>query len=1158
MRRRLFAGGIGILLAVVGLVPSGSSSAFASYALREIQMGQRKGVGLEELERELRGKPERKLLETAAGLEEKILPEDAKKILEEDYPGWVTLPAERQTDLIDQYVREFSVSYKEWKQMKTLLSKSDSQTHQYPLAEIPFPTMRDRTAEEIRRGKIILPQTVFLLGAGGAGGRLFREFDLLADLEWWDNLDSPRREQLLKDLGRLAANSVPKGPPLPTDPSQVTEGLRMEFHRWFTSRLISLFGLTEGERSLTELRARVERGELTKPTFPLSERDPSPLATWLTTIAKMDSGTVVIIGVAPSTERQIIRFLQDALGGAHGSSSGTFFGLKGPIGLLRDPVVPVIDARTNKLALDSSGFLYKGGSGGAGSLVALAQPIHLLKTDGQVETFSIVGFDWLEQNGKENLFIGDADTIGTTPRLIYDALGLIERHKSPTVAFAYPDPGEPRGILVNVVMDQGTSDERMVLINREPFERGTVQGMDEAIRTSQKEVPANSGIYLVKLETLKLLVNQGFPWHVSPARPAHEVGYDVRRFEGFKPDIYELIARYSVDSRGRKTPIYTPVVKIADGEVIPIKDPAAVEQARALYHRIKAGLEEKVVSDKDLARELEALVTGEVEKGIFPMLPASVNRLVLPQLGVWVEYLASRATTFQLPSDPPDASYCCRLDEQRLRHRGEDSFRWREWYVHGAFPIANGQASFVAVRHGIRPMDEAKLRDMVDLARLLPGYRMVENYSRQTPEGRIIHMGRSVPTHDHLNAFPLAFPVEELPPARWETRVMANGVSFKKSIGLPNRIRLFEGEQPGQVVEAAHRFVKLLDEAIQREPDRFQGYNTHVVFLNGRLQVYLIPRRAFSDPEWQPLDSRGDWMALNQFRALAPLIRRRLYYLPISTTAMMGGLHTPDLGTYLRLKKNPGRTAAVLPQLLDRLSTPEEALRPLDALWASGLEETADDVAVLSHVEEVDWLGLFARITGRIGEMDTDEVTAVVRQLNGMAVATSQVGVEIAMNAKLTSLEITDKAKREALAAAIQASRSNLPPATVQKEVTDFFLFDHPKTIPLAASAAQTGKAYVAILAETITQADGLRVLFQEAKIPADLYAIRSLEEFGGSREKGVEALRRRFDGAAEQRVPSTSLEEILVFLSRYGILIDTETAVGLEEKVGSYLGSLA
>lgn len=384
-----------------------------------------------------------------------------------------------------------------------------------------------------------------------------------------------------------------------------------------------------------------------------------------------------------------------------------------------------------------------------------------------------------------------------------------------------------------------------------------------------------------------------------------------------------------------------------------------------------AGLEEVSVADENLASELKDLLARETAKGIFPKPPLPSDRFDLPQIGAQVLYYAGRGVTHQPPEIPADlqVGICCVLDEKRLRYRGEEGFRWRDWNVHGGMPIVEGQATFVAVKHEVRPMDEAKLRDMVDLARLLPGYRIQDNYSRQTEDGRIIHMGRSVPVHDHLNAVPMTFPAEELSLSLWKIAAEVEGAVMKRSVGYFSRIRLIEGTDPEKVIAACLREVQLLDEAIRRIPNQVQGYNTSVVFKDGKVQVYLIPRRVFVNPQLQPVNAKGDLMNLTEYLEQPESKRVEQIYIGLSTPDMLGDLLTRSEEEYLRLKQYPDETARRIAALADSVSTPEETLRSLDAIFQAGLEERQPSNSEAEFGVGIPWAPSLAAATPTVEQL---------------------------------------------------------------------------------------------------------------------------------------------------------------------------------------------
>jgi hypothetical protein len=109
----------------------------------------------------------------------------------------------------------------------------------------------------------------------------------------------------------------------------------------------------------------------------------------------------------------------------------------------------------------------------------------------------------------------------------------------------------------------------------------------------------------------------------------------------------------------------------------------------------------------------------------------------------------------------------------------------------------------------------------------------------------------------------------------------------------------------------------------------------------------------------------------------------------------------------------------------------------------------------------------------------------------------------------------------------------------------------------LAVSVALTNTAFVGVLPDSIAEASGLEELFEKAGVSKKRYGIESVEAYGGLEEAALAALQNRFPGVVFHRVPSTGLEETLSFLSRFGIFIDREAAVGLEGAVGNYLDSL-
>ncbi len=966
----------------------------------------------------------------AAGAEEKLTEAEAQALLERFYKGWEGVPGARQEE-IRQVAMDFDIPADRLEVMRQLLDRPEKSELKLEIADPPFPRVSPRRAEDIELGRTLMDKTAVLLGAGGAGGRLFEGMVQISFMEeyrakleedetylarlnekGWSRLSVREKLDLVDNVNKVLREERRPLLPRRLDGAGANAFKLQRAADWLRSsiqdrkaRLVHLFGLdhwayrillgrttAQGIARLGELIDQMRRGTLTKLTFPLGfdrgKRLPSPLEVSLRMLAKMDpeGKTTVILGVSAITKKQILDFMVKAYQGelesaAGRSPEGTYFGFRGTVAVVEDPVVPVINASSKKLAVYrrdnrelevKAGDPMKGGAGGAGSLVALGNRIKILdgkkilglKPDSPAEealvTLSQTGFEWLRTQKKENLYVGDADAVGTTPDLIYNGLGLMQRRFNevgaypPAVAFAYPYPamraGEwpPRGRLVRVKASLPGQPTREMLINREAkrAELATVKGLWELVYErsaqlrSRKEVPANSGLYLFRLEALEPLVeatlhpteenkDRAFRWHIA-RRPADVEGGAVNRFELQKPDVYELLGLSSDPGR----PVEIPIAPIRDNYVIPIKDPTEFLKARKRYYEVAREMgfaagaeEERPVPDDELAVKLRDLLAGERSKGIFPIPPPLEDRLGLPGLSAWVLYNAGRGATYNPPPDPPGASYCCRLDEARLRHRGEGSFRWRDWHVHGAFPVVEGQATFIALGHGIRPMDRAKLKEMADLARLLPGYRVVDNYSRAEPDGRIVHMGRSVPGHDHLNAIPLSTPAEELP------------------AGFPARIRLFEGSDPEKVVDEAIRYVELLDGAIQRDPGRFQGYNTAAVFTQeGNLRIYLLPRRAYSDPAVQPTQPDGSVVPLKQFQGLPEADRQGKYYLGVSTLEIMGGLITPDEWTFQQLQKDPAQAARVVAALLDSLSTSEEALGPLDAAFhskAAGVEEEA-------------------------------------------------------------------------------------------------------------------------------------------------------------------------------------------------------------------------
>jgi len=1437
---------IGLLTLVFTLTnfhPWGVHSSFADDALRPTEVSE-----------------SHVLKKLVAGLEEtQISRGQARTVLQPYYPDWDALSRAQRTTLIDQYAGAFAIGIKQFRGMMDLVARGDALDERYPLSDIPFPQMRPPTLEEIERGKLIRGRAAFLLGAGGAGGRLFQEFKSLHELEHWDQIPNQDRAALVKEFKDLVIASKQDGPQIPADPAAITEAHVLQMHAWFSERLIITLGLT-GTEELARLRTQIDQGEVSKLTFPLGKGFPPPLTIWLKTLGKMNPDAPIVAGISDATETQILRYLRQALRGQHGSPKGTFFGLNGPIALVSDAAVPVVNASTGMLAAYyEDGRLYQGGAGGAGSIEALAQPIRVLYRNGHVRTLAANGFEWIRERGGEYVFIIDADTVGTTEELVFDALGLMERHNAQGVAFAYPHPEpvggkpQPRGRLVNVIMDPGLENERRVMINREAFEVQTVNGLPGVLKaTPNREVPANAGLYVVAIDPLEQMVQNQFPWHVSPPRFAPALGYAVRRFEKFKPDIYELLAQQS------DSPLYIPVVQVGAGEIIPIKNAVAVEQARARYRQM-AGLEElwpktdalqlaqteviiphsafagrgdaahlvkmvdalnargvtptvllldegegaeaarqklsvvasdypnlqvrlipegelepfakrpiilevftvvavglrdrahqhvskiagqnrsgekpvvlaihappsrepwransdaadtlnlfmelpetpgafeadalysgylydrllqqvasqqesvsraqlrdrligdietqaplaqvyaagrlnrqslldsfwifrytsvlgntaelevlqesskrlaqqqdqsvvvftfyspvnddrsdyaqkygaryvghtplvdqiradeemsfvdlsgsyddayrpearvtvvnlpalegagtftrlmgasdladvtgmftllealglvvsgvgpvpiyfptldsyetfltrplaqmgnqeealgqlevlnrpmrgdsdgvdaaiqarmqlvtdsaaqdryrhaltavatlaadqlrnpalvnhfnllgdtlgaidrgealetivqqnvasvgleskqdlEVVADAQLADRLKALVAHDTVEGLFLSPPSPTAGFLLPKLHTWVQFIADQQPSKQAPPFPEGAQYCCFLDEARLQHRGENSFRWRSWYVHGGFTAeAEGHAVLIADRHEIRPLDSAKMADMVDLALLLPGYRVIDNSSRMTPEGRIVHMGRSTPGHDHIHAVPKTLRVEaEQIPDAWENVGEADGILLRRARNLSRRLRLIEGSDRDAVVAAAAQYVSLLDQAIQEQPEQFQGYNTSVVSLDGsRIQVYLVPRTRLFNPEIVPTDENGNRLPRDQYRALPDQQRKKLYFMGASTPELMGIEYVPDWGSYLRLKQDPERAAQVISKLYDTVTTPESALRGVDAafLGGAGLEELVVGQAAAWRSPEGALLGQVVPILGEAGEV---------------------------------------------------------------------------------------------------------------------------------------------------------------------------------------------
>ena len=614
---RWVAGWAVLAFSLTGLVPP-QAAAVPSVLRQEPVL---EASGLEELQARLQERraslsPFRPLLEevavppvlAAAGMEERVSKADARNILKESYPGWADLRLEQQKPLIDYYVGRFDVDYAEFKRMMAEFRGETAGQRTYDLAEPPFPSIKRKSGDEVARGKRLVSEIAFLLGAGGAGGRLFESLGKLArtqnvqeHLGRWGSLVEQERLGTLRSLNQL----------LDEENLLLVERLNadiiLEKIQWLDqaipvlkTSLIEDLGLGDdglGPQRLQELLARMGRGELTKPTLSLGFSEgqelPSPMEIWLRTIAKVNPNAVVVVGISFITEPQIVRYLNEAYQGLHGSPAGTYFGLTGSIALVSDDVVPVMDASTKKLAVDAEGWPLAGGAGGAGSLVSLTRPIRILQPDGTIQRTTQTGFQWLRGQGKKSLYIGDADTVGTTPELINNALGLMERHslqgvRPPAVAFAYPYPApdaktgkkQARGRLVNVILDKGTKNERRVLINREANDKelSQVRGLKEAIdRTPNSEVATNAGVYLNTLDALEPLVVGGFPWHVTAPRPEPALGIHVQRFELYKPDVYELLARSTND------PIFIPIVHVEDGHIIPTKDTRSVAVARERY-----------------------------------------------------------------------------------------------------------------------------------------------------------------------------------------------------------------------------------------------------------------------------------------------------------------------------------------------------------------------------------------------------------------------------------------------------------------------------------------------------------------------------------------------------------------------------------------------
>jgi len=618
-------------------------------------------------------------------------------------------------------------------------------------------------------------------------------------------------------------------------------------------------------------------------------------------------------------------------------------------------VVPVVDVETEKLALDLDGKPLAGAAGGAGSFIALSQPIRILRPSGRVTPIRQTGFEWLHRQGKKYLYIGDADTVGTTPDLVCDALVLMERHRQPAVAVAYPSPGPnekgefpPRGSLVNVTKDKGTPDERRVMINVEAKaeEIARVRGLKEAIAEMRAqgrhaEIPANSGSYLITLEALEPMVQEGFPWRFA-TRTDPVSGRMVYRFELQKPDLYELLAKST------KQPLYIPIAPVEDGQIIPIKDPPAVAKAAQRYQAIakelRTGLEEEV-ADANLARELAALIARETQKGVIPEITSVPPRTILPGIPAWVQYDAVRQRTEKPRVLAPGE--CCVLDEDRLRAQGEEGFVWQGWNMHAGIPMVYGQAIAVAPEHGIRPMDEIKMRQMARLAGALPGYLVIENYSRRIPEtGEVLHMGRSVPQHDHLNLIPLRYPLQDLPENGWQTIGEGGGVTVRRAVGYLARVRLVEGTDLAAVARTAMNGIRAWDlaikqqsgPAIDRQPGPLVGYDTAVVAEEGRIRAYIFPRSSLthSHEAVHALNRPFSW---GEYLNLPDADRGRYFYVGMASNQMLGGIHTPDPETWQRLTEDPVQGAQIVTEMINSVSTPEEFLLPLDAAFLAGLEE---------------------------------------------------------------------------------------------------------------------------------------------------------------------------------------------------------------------------